>query len=56
VGSETEGSVLDIPVFNKTNVDICRISLVDFNLGYERLHEHHTYGDRPESTTSATSG
>jgi hypothetical protein len=31
MGSETEGGVLDIHFGNKTDVDLCRISLVEKN-------------------------
>jgi hypothetical protein len=31
MGSETEGGVVDIHFGNKTDVDICRISLVEKN-------------------------
>jgi hypothetical protein len=60
-----------IHIGNKTDVDICHISLVEKNtsdhcketvwsyLADYRLYEHHTYGsngDLPGSTTSATCG
>jgi hypothetical protein len=64
------GGVLDIHFGNKTNVDICRISLVeknrsdhckvwsypaDYLLGYDRLYEHHTYGSNRDPPESSTS-
>jgi hypothetical protein len=67
MGSETEGGVLDIIHYgNKTDVDICRISLVEKNtsdqykkkvlLGYDRLHKHHSYSTNEDPPGSATSG
>jgi hypothetical protein len=70
MGSETKGDVLFIHFGNKTNIDICPISLMEKNtsdhckknslvdhiqLRYDRSYEHHTYGSNGDPPGSTAS-